>query len=122
MIPGPPTLATRSRDRRMVNGVLSATLAPGQRAPLFGPPRGAAILQHDLYTASDLAVDDRPPGWLPRGGRGDSMQGLDHTSPSQHPRGPWGRGHGSHTPGDMYNPGPAVRGPGSADGIKKWLL
>lgn len=44
-------------------------------------PCGAAILQHDLYTASALAVDVPPLRWLRNGSRGDSLHGLVHTSP-----------------------------------------
>ena len=37
------------------------------------------------YTASALAVDVPPGGWLQPGSRGDSLRGLVHTSPLRQP-------------------------------------
>lgn len=54
------------------------------------PHAGSPFLQHHFYTASALAVDVPPGGWLQPGSRGDSLRGLVHTSPLRHRERPGG--------------------------------
>ena len=80
-------------------GARMAWKRPQARTPgKSRPARGAAFLQHDLYSPSALGLDVPPPRHLgARGSRGDSLHGLVHTSPLGH-LGASRRGHGSHIP------------------------